>query len=133
MLSQTIDIPGPGSYQQDDKFGSNSKKYTIGSKKQQSYETLSPGPGAYNTKDNLTKSAVASYRQAQSKRTDVVSKERLNSPGPGNYSFDGKTVGKDVPSYTIGTKRNNQERSMSPGPGAYDGNKDVVKDKVRTF
>jgi len=63
-------------------------------------------------------------------RTEIVDKNRVGSPGPGNYESPSK-LGKGV-SFSIGEKREERNRNDSPGPGAYEGNDSVVKERVRS-
>ena len=44
-----------------------------------------PGPGAYNTKDFLTKDNIQAHSISKSRREDIVNKEQRERPGPGNY------------------------------------------------
>jgi hypothetical protein len=41
-------------------------------------------------------------------------------PGPGIYEYNHKTIGKDVPSFSIKGKRGEDKINNNPGPGAYD-------------
>lgn len=43
------------------------------------------GPGAYDAKDEMIKDKVRSYKMGNTKRSDLVSKEQINQPGPGIY------------------------------------------------
>lgn len=78
---------GPGQYQQTyDTFGNNTKKMTIGSKREEKSYNQSPGPGAYDYKNDLTKDKVKSFKQSTTKRQEVVSKEESSKIGPGHYN-----------------------------------------------
>ena len=45
-----------------------------------------PGPGNYNEDLSPTKDRVISYKMGNStQRAEIVSKERMSSPGPGGY------------------------------------------------
>jgi hypothetical protein len=50
----------------------------------------------------------------------LVAKELKSKPGPGAYTNGYKSLGKDVPSYTIGKKSNKSMIVNTPGPGEYD-------------
>jgi hypothetical protein len=64
---------------------------------------MSPGPGYYEPKEELTKpNNSINFKQSASSRADLVSKEVMNKPGPGMYANNYKTVGKDAQSFTIG-------------------------------
>lgn len=67
-------MPGPGIYESPSKFGRDGQRYTIGGKKEQSYKTLSPGPGAYEPKDALVKDSASTIAISKTKREDIVSK-----------------------------------------------------------
>lgn len=49
------------------------------------------------------------------------------------YTDGHKTIGKDLPSFTMGKKHNYSISINNPGPGMYDPNASVVKDNVRNF
>lgn len=91
----------------------------------------SPGPGVYDPSDHMVKPAVKTFKQSSSMRADLVAKEVKSKPGPGQYQSSYKTLGKDVPSYTMGKKQNNSMMIKTPGPGAYDPNAHVVKESTR--
>lgn len=54
-------------------------------KKEERYDTISPGPGGYDPTSTLTKDKVISQKMSSSKRTEMVSKSVMDLPGPGNY------------------------------------------------
>lgn len=35
-------------------------------------------------------------------RMNIVNRDTIDKPGPGNYSFDNTNIGKNVPSFTFG-------------------------------
>mmetsp|Transcript_47864 Transcript_47864/g.35082 ORF Transcript_47864/g.35082 Transcript_47864/m.35082 type:complete len:83 (+) Transcript_47864:1366-1614(+) len=61
------------------------------------------------------------------KRTDLVSKQNSELPGPGTYDSPSRKSG---PEYTMGNKREIAERDRSPGPGVYDSKIEATKDRV---
>jgi hypothetical protein len=91
----------------------------------------SPGPGAYEPADHLVKSAVKTFKQSMSQRAEIVAKEVKSKPGPGAYQNNNKTLGKDVPSYTIGKKSNKSMMLKTPGPGEYDPSQSLVKESTK--
>ena len=60
---------------------------------------------------------MSTFKQSTSKRGEIVSKESQVKPGPGSYANGYKTVGKDVPSFTMGKKSSQPVASKNPGPG----------------
>jgi hypothetical protein len=67
-------------------------------------------------------------RFGNSKRTHIVSKEAGDMPGPGNYTDESNTFGKDGKKFTFSGKRG-EKYSETPGPGTYDGDHAAVKDR----
>ena len=61
-----------------------------------------------------------------SKRGDIVPREALGQPGPGNYDSHSRGGG---PNYTIGERRTSQIRDSSPGAGSYSPNDRLVKSR----
>jgi hypothetical protein len=51
-----------------------------------SRQELSPGPGAYDPKEFLTKDKTPSYKVSNSKRNEIVNRTISELPGPGAYS-----------------------------------------------
>jgi len=96
------DSPGPGNYDSEVRKGGPS--YTIGTKREQKQFSEAPGPGSYSGNDSLTKTRIVSHKLGETKRTEIVSRDKSGSPGPGNYHED-KKFGKDAVSFTIGQKR----------------------------
>jgi hypothetical protein len=70
----------------------NSPAFTFHPRRQEKVETRSPGPGAYDSEASVIKDRVVSYKMGQSKRSDVVSSERRDQPGPGQYDHAHKTI-----------------------------------------
>jgi len=90
----------------------------------------SPGPGAYNASDYLTRDKSPSVAISQTKRNNFIMNEEASKLGPGNYEV---TLKKEGPSYTIGGKGKNGSKNNIPGPGNYQPNHTVIKDSVRSF
>ena len=82
-------MPGPGNYSFDKgSIGRGGPSYTIKGKESRGDKSLSPGPGAYQADYAIVKDSLRSYKMGNTKRTDIVSKELVSSPGPGNYDAD---------------------------------------------
>lgn len=56
----------------------------------------------------------------------IVTKELVDLPGPGQYTDDTKTFGKDTRAYTIGGKQSEKYNS-NPGPGSYNEDANITK------
>jgi len=65
-------------------------------------------------------------------RTEIVNKEKVSSPGPGNYDSPSKW-GKEGVKYTFGEKREEKIRNDSPGPGGYDANESLTRARVQSY
>jgi hypothetical protein len=65
-------------------------------------------------------------RFGSSKRGDIVSRELLERPGPGNYSDETGTFGKDGKKITFGNKQG-EKYNDNPGPGTYEGDNSMMK------
>lgn len=108
-------MPGPGNYSFDGRnIGKNAPAVTMRGKTPRKDTTESPGPGAYYPTQTLQKEAARSYQMGKSNRTEIVSKEKSCSPGPGNYSLEDKSRG---PSYSFHPAREEKRDNLSPGPG----------------
>ena len=108
---------GPGSYEVVNSFGSDSKGFTIGVKREVHREH-SPGPGEYEVdrSDSQTKN-----RNDNSIEFGKLSGRREMSPdleGNGELSNVERfyQYPKEVPNYSIGEKRAEKPRD-GPGPG----------------
>jgi len=55
-------VPGPGSYNVSKDFGQDALKVSILGKPKDNNKNLIPGPGQYETKDDLTKCKPQSFR-----------------------------------------------------------------------
>jgi hypothetical protein len=110
--------PGPGNYEIKPKI-QQGPQYTMRLKPSNTMKTLSPGPGAYNQKNDALKEHHPTHRigtelKLQQERTTV----RI-VPGPGNYTPHSRPRSA-APSYGFGTghRRNpKQTKDMTPGPG----------------
>jgi hypothetical protein len=88
----------------------------------------SPGPGAYNPNDFVTKDRSPNVDFSKTKRTNIVGQSSASGLGPGVYDV---TPPKTAISYTMGKKSDYKRKDNTPGPGNYNPNKDFVKDKIR--
>lgn len=77
------DLPGPGNYDQGTAF-TGSKGFTIGARQDPKYNE-NPGPGAYDSKNDLVKASQPSMRLPGAKRTTFMEEAPNELPGPGNY------------------------------------------------
>ena len=68
----------------------------------------------------------------KSKRSDIVTKEMMFSPGPGEYDSPVR-IGYNAQSVTIRGRPEDIVKDDKPGPGHYDPNAHAVKDKVRAY
>ena len=84
------ELPGPGNYNNSNykEFGKGVPSVKIGVRTKDLSKLDVPGPGSYDFKDNnLTKPASSqSVRFNTTKRGDIVKKEDVDKPGPGNYN-----------------------------------------------
>ena len=126
-----MSTPGPGNYQTSKKFGQEAQSATIRGRKEERHETLSPGPGAYDSSYAQVKDKVVTYKMGNTSRTEVVSKEHKTLPGPGNYDQE-SGIGKG-PKYTMGKKSPERNDSYSPGPGSYDAQDTVLRAKSPSY
>ena len=60
-----------------------------------------PGPGNYEPSTSYVKDKTVSYKMGSSSRTNLVSKDEQNKPGPGNYDNRHKSFGSDAKSFTF--------------------------------
>ena len=67
-----------------------------------------------------------------SSRTQIVIKEQMSQPGPGNYA-NTKNFGQDTKSFSIRGKPQDRAGDDVPGPGNYEGNANIVKDRVVSY
>lgn len=92
-MSQSVsELPGPGLYSGDlNTFGKDGKKIALRGKSQRNDHTISPGPGAYDSKLHVIKEHQASFRMASSERKttfgNITSRSQGDDqPGPGMYN-----------------------------------------------
>lgn len=133
VSNTTRDMPGPGNYTSDDRFGKDVKSFKFEGKYSEKHNN-NPGPGEYDRRDLLTKATAQSQRFGQSKRETIITKTSIDMPGPGNYDHaDSKGFGKSGISVTLRGKAKDTQRLHSPGPGAYDleGNA-KIRERVQT-
>lgn len=92
-----------------------------------------PGPGQYEANESMIKYKSPSYKITHgSQRVSMVSKEQMTLPGPGNYAHL-REFGQDAKAFSMRGRPQEKVGNEVPGPGNYDGNLDVVKDKVRSY
>ena len=115
-----IDLPGPGMYDSGKKFGDDARKVTIQGKPNDNFRDLSPGPGAYDARDEMTKCKNPSYNLGHERRQSFLDKTAMQNPGPGSYTSQYKTFASDAPAVSIRGKPKDLQRNDSPGPGAYE-------------
>ena len=134
IVSKTArDMPGPGNYHDTKEFGKGAPSFTIRGKPEDRTRYDSPGPGHYEGDPSPTKDRVISHKiDGRSTRTDLVSKQAREAPGPGNYEKHDE-FGKNAKSYTMRGKPQDLNRNDSPGPGHYSPSHDVIKDKVVSY
>ena len=125
----------PGQY--DDRnyqFGSNSKGFTIGEKRE-TRVTESMGPGAYNPErgESMTKTKTTTTINMASSpsRPNTFAKASDVNVAPGQYDDRKYEFGKNVKSFTIGEKRETR-MSESMGPGSYNPEKAEAMTKTKT-
>ncbi len=59
-----------------------------------------PGPGNYEGNANSIKERVISHKMSKSCRGDILEKDMLSKPGPGEYESPVR-IGKDAPSVKL--------------------------------
>ena len=124
---------GPGAYDVGSSFGSNSKGFTIG-RKREARQEHSPGPGEYNVSrsDSVTKTRVDRSVEFN-KSTGRVDNSPAREP-----SGDITTVErfyqwpKELPIYSIGEKRPEKPKE-GPGPGEYNLDQSATKPRTTGF
>jgi hypothetical protein len=55
-----------------------------------------PGPGKYELSESLSKERTVTYKIGTSERVTIVSRESMNSPGPGAYDSTKRESGPNV-------------------------------------
>jgi len=125
-------IPGPGKYEEYNKFGNEGPKFSIGKDKrnQNNYIYNNPGPGQYDEKRQFgdgVKKSISNIRP-NSSRGD-------KTPGPGQYEvYDGKNTSK----IKFGNAKRdydpvNREKVKYPGPSQYYSNQETNKTPKISF
>lgn len=118
---------GPGQYEVRKDIGSEAPKYSISKKNYRELNSSTPGPGAYNARDEVVKARAKSPNLngagRHHNRTDSI-------PGPGNYYQD-KDFGKDAKAVSIKSRPVEKSLYPNPGPGSYNPLHDIVKSSVR--
>jgi hypothetical protein len=89
----------------------------------------SPGPGAYEPKDEIVKPKNPTY--GMSKGQKGISRKDL-SPGPGAYEGVSKEMGRDAPKATIKGRPSTAKVDTNPGPGAYDNNHRTITEASKS-
>jgi hypothetical protein len=67
---------------------------------------------------------------SKSKRSNLVSKDALEKPGPGMYEPPNR---KSTVSFTMGKKQELKIKNDTPGPGNYEPMSTQVKDSLKSF
>ena len=114
-LSQDVNTPGPGAYQQAAKLGEG-PKYGLRPKTAVVKREEVPGPGQYSPSKNPVNARPpsAAFGKGQRNGAPVGSKE---VPGPGSY-MNPSTI-KGAPAFSFGTSKSIEHAIDVPGPGAY--------------
>lgn len=125
----------PGQY--DDRnyqFGSNSKGFTIGEKRE-TRVSESMGPGSYNPErgESMTKTKTTTTINMASSpsRPNTFAKASDVNVAPGQYDDRQYDFSKNVKSFTIGEKRETRVTD-SMGPGSYNPEKGEAMTKTKT-
>ncbi|CDW79521.1 UNKNOWN [Stylonychia lemnae] len=125
------DLPGPGNYANNDDFGKDVQTFSIRGKPNDTKPNLVPGPGQYQSDISPIKDRTVGYKISKSNRQDIVSKEMIYQPGPGEYDSP-KRFGEDAQSITIRGKPKDKVGNGVPGPGNYDPENHLTKDQALT-
>jgi hypothetical protein len=129
-------VPGPGKYEYTkDHILLRNPNYSFGHmKKIRSYNTISPGPGAYRFKEFMGKDGL---KKTMGIKYNYRQFDGVNTPGPGHYK-ESKTDDylPRAPMMKIGkSKRSNQLLSnptnQNPGPGQYNDDKTIKYVKIK--
>jgi hypothetical protein len=121
--------PGPGNY--DMKNQNSSKSFKIGQKLQNAIKSQVPGPGNYDPNPNVVKDSVRTAKINKNMNKSVMAhSQSTNLIGPGAYYKD--EFGKNVQSFSIRGRPNDQQPSNQPGPGQYDPKEFLTKERVKS-
>lgn len=128
--AQSIDIPGPGSYNPNmNAVRHSTPGNTIGSGVRNSLKNDSsmPGPGQFNVGEDWSKQQKGT-RFGSSNRLDVARAQ--GGPGPGQYSLQDR-IHAQAPSYSMASRKGSGLTSnLMPGPGQYNPNVSSSKENI---
>ncbi len=114
-LSQAINTPGPGSYQQPGKIGEG-PKYGLRPKTAVVMRNDVPGPGQYSpTKNPISARPPTAVMGKGQRGVGFTGSKEI--PGPGAY-VQPSTI-KGGPAFSFGTGKPIEHTTDVPGPGAY--------------
>ena len=85
-------------------------------KKGNKFESGTPGPGAYNVKENYN---GPKFSIGGVKDNEELFKGRHESPGPGTYNFKDEVDNRIEGGRFSSSKRPEDKPTLDPGPGAY--------------
>lgn len=109
------DLPGPGNYESNKSSLNARLAYKFGTSNRPGVNNKNPGPGEYD--EQYYKGNKSSSKIGNSKRGNIIDKEKSELPGPGNY--ENKSTFNDK-SYKFGNSNRPQISTISPGPGSYE-------------
>ena len=95
-------------------------------------DTQSPGPGAYEPSDNLTRDKSPQYKMGTTTKERSVSKEARDKPGPGHYDKHDH-FGKNAVTYSMRGKPAETKDNGNPGPGNYDAIINAIKERAAAY
>jgi len=113
------DTPGPGTYNSPGKISTSTPQHGFGVKTPQKYQSLAPGPGAYDPNN------VKSYEHIPPSYTfgakTNVPNGKTSVPGPGTYDQSSRIMSQTTPGFRVGTAKRDglYQTSQTPGPGSY--------------
>ena len=114
-FSQTLNTPGPGSYQPPGKIGEG-PKYGLRPKTAVIRTNDVPGPGQYSpTKDSVGMRPPSAVMGKGQRAAGFAGTKEV--PGPGSYAQP--TTIKGGPAFSFGTGKAVEHAADVPGPGAY--------------
>jgi hypothetical protein len=122
-------VPGPGAYKENQNaiktrgpaFGMHQPSVTARSL---DLSAIQPGPGAYESKDNIGKKAMTMHGRVAGPAGD-------NTPGP---KYNPKSASdRSAPSYSMRGRYNAKTKPGAPGPGAYKQPASIDKPNNFTF
>jgi hypothetical protein len=123
------DKPGPGMYAGNlNSFGKGAVAVSIKGKYSRN-EEITPGPGAYTARVDITKGHTGSIRMSKAQR-QTMAHSKSEIPGPGMYGGNLNTFGKGTKAVTISGKYTRDDSTVSPGPGAYSAHLGAVRQHI---